>query len=157
MSVIFRLRDLLRPRSSDASGLPVTDRHLTVAVLLSLVAHVDGRVSAAETEGLRRLLGSRFGLTEAQTDLLLKQVEEIGSTMDSSTTLVSRILQDIAPEGLPGLLELAYQVAALDGVVHDFEDDFIWRTGRLLGLGDDALAAIKAGALGAPLQDQPHG
>jgi uncharacterized tellurite resistance protein B-like protein len=44
---------------------------------------------------------------------------------------------------------MAYRIAAADGAIHEFEDDLIWRTGRLLGFSDSDLAIIKAEALEA--------
>ena len=38
---------------------------------------------------------------------------------------------------------MAYRVAAVDGVVHEVEADLIWRIGRLLGLDDAMVSAIR--------------
>ena len=59
----------------------------------------------------------------------------------------SAILQDTEPEDRPRLLAMAYRVAAVDGFVHEFEDDLVWRIGRLLGFGEDDIAAIREDAL----------
>ncbi|MGO4571961.1 TerB family tellurite resistance protein [Microvirga sp. 2TAF3] len=64
--------------------------------------------------------------------------------------------QTIGPDERPRLLALAYRVAAIDGVVHEFEDDLIWRMGRLLGLSAETLAAIKGEALKNLMADQAH-
>ena len=45
---------------------------------------------------------------------------------------------------------MAYRVAAVDGFVHEFEDDLVWRIGRLLGLDEGAIAAIREDALPQP-------
>jgi uncharacterized tellurite resistance protein B-like protein len=146
MSVITRLRDFLHDAiATDDPAL--AGEPLTVAALLTLVAHADGRMLAVEAEGLRVLLASRFGLTRDQAGRLLEQAAEIEGTLDASTTLIDRILQDVGAEERPRLLALAYRIAAIDGAVHDFEDDLIWRTGRLLDLSEAELAAIKAEAL----------
>ena len=46
------------------------------------------------------------------------------------------------------LLSMAYRVASADGVVGEFEDDLIWRMGRLLRLGTDTIEQLRAEALG---------
>jgi uncharacterized tellurite resistance protein B-like protein len=156
MSVITRLRDLLH--DSLAPDDPAdTGEHLTVAALLILIARADGRTLKVEEEGLRVLLGSRFGLTREQAERLLDHASEIEGTLDPSTTLIDRIAQDVAFEDRPRLLALAYRIAAIDGAVHDFEDDLIWRTGRLLDLSDVEMAAIKADALRNILPGQARG
>ncbi|MBF9232917.1 tellurite resistance TerB family protein [Microvirga alba] len=142
MSLISCLTDLFhRPVSSGYN------EHLTVAALLTLVVHADGRVLQVEAEGLRSLLRSRFGLGEDEVEHLLAHAGEIEETLDPSTTLIDRILHDVRFKDRPALLKLAYRIAAIDGVVHDFEDDLIWRTGRLLGFSESDLTAIKAAAL----------
>jgi uncharacterized tellurite resistance protein B-like protein len=156
MSLISRLRDLFL-ESVGAHEPPENDEHLTVAALLTLVASADGRVLKVEEEGLRVLLSSRFGLTEEQAGRLLEHAREIEATMDPSTTLVDRIVHDVGFEERPRLLALAYRVAAIDGKVHEFEDDLIWRTGRLLDFSESDLAAIKADALRNIAPDQAGG
>jgi uncharacterized tellurite resistance protein B-like protein len=143
MSVISALRDLLRP----AAHSPEHEEHLTVASLLILVAHADGRVLQVETEGLRVLLGARFGLSSADADRVLQDAAEIEAAIDPSTTLIDRIVHDVPFEERSPLLALAYRIAAIDGVVHEFEDDLIWRTGRLLGFSDRDIADLKAAAI----------
>jgi uncharacterized tellurite resistance protein B-like protein len=161
MSVITRLRDFFHesifPESIAIEGPPETEEHLTVAALLILVAQADGRLLGVEEEGLRVLLGSRFGLSREQAERLLRHAGEIEDARDASTTLVDRILHDLSVEERPRLLALAYRIAAIDGAIHEFEDDLIWRTGRLLNLSDGELAAIKADALKNLLPDQARG
>ena len=142
MSLLFDLREFFQqPDSAEP------DNHLTVAALLVLVAHADGRVLKAEEDGMRVLLRERFGLTEGQTGRLLERAGQVGADLDPATDLVDRITQDIPEQERPRLLDLAYRVAVSDGVVHEFEDDLIWRTGRRMGLSERDVAAIKAEVL----------
>jgi uncharacterized tellurite resistance protein B-like protein len=106
---------------------------------------------------LRVLLGSRFGLTREGAERLLAHAAEIEGTLDPSTTLVDRLLQDVSVEDRPRLLALAYRIAAIDGTVHEFEDDLIWRTGRLLDLSEGEIAALRAEALKNLVQDRTRG
>jgi uncharacterized tellurite resistance protein B-like protein len=156
MSVITRLRDLLHD-TLGTDDPAETGEHLSVAALLSLVARADGRMLKVEEEGLRVLLGSRFGLTREGAERLLAHAAEIEGTLDPSTTLVDRLLQDVSVEDRPRLLALAYRIAAIDGMVHEFEDDLIWRTGRLLDLSEGEIAALRAEALKNLVQDRTRG
>ncbi|HST94781.1 MAG TPA: TerB family tellurite resistance protein [Microvirga sp.] len=156
MSVITRLRDLLHD-TLGTDDPAETGEHLSVAALLSLVARADGRMLKVEEEGLRVLLGSRFGLTREGAERLLAHAAEIEGTLDPSTTLVDRLLQDVSVEDRPRLLVLAYRIAAIDGTVHEFEDDLIWRTGRLLDLSEGEIAALRAEALKNLVQDRTRG
>jgi uncharacterized tellurite resistance protein B-like protein len=156
MSVISRLREFFHdPLPADDSA--ETDESLTVAALLILIARADGRTLKVEEEGLRVLLGSRFGLTREQAERLLQHAAEIEETLEPSTSLIDRITHDVPFEDRPRLLALAYRIAAIDGMVHEFEDDLIWRTGRLLDLPEAEIAAIKEEALRNLVPDPARG
>lgn len=150
MSFLSDLRDLLRqPDHAEP------DDRLTAAALLVLVAHADGRVLKAEQNGMRVLLRENFGLSDEQSSRLLEQAGRIGSDLDPATDLIDRIVQDIPDAERPRLLALAYRVAVSDGVVHEFEDGLIWRTGRRLGLSENEVATIKAGAMAEHALSEP--
>jgi len=156
MSLISRLSEFFHP-SAGPHDLPDNTEHLTVAALLTLIARADGRMLETEADGVHALLGTRFGLTREQARGLLARLDAMEAALDPSTTLVDRILHDIRFEERPRLLALAYRIAAIDGAVHEFEDDLIWRTGRLLGLSESELAAIKAEAASSFERGRAHG
>ena len=145
MSLLSRFRALLRDAFADAA--PAEEGELTVAALLVLVARIDGKVLDVEETGLRRLLRSRFGGSEEEVAQLLDAVGRMAAGADEVASLADRILHDVRPEERPHLLALAYRMAAIDGIVHEFEQDLIWRVGRLLGLSDDAVASAREHAL----------
>jgi uncharacterized tellurite resistance protein B-like protein len=170
MSIISRLRDILQDFTlqdltlPDLTGAGATDRdgeaRLTVAALLVLVARVDGRVLDVETEGLRMLLRSRCGLSEDEAKRALDQVDDTDADVDRAASFANRIMQEVGPADRPKLLELlamAYRLATIDGHLHDFEDDLIWRIGRLLGLSDDEVARTRAEALANAAAETGHG
>ena len=146
MSLLSRLRDAFDELTLPPGGA-VDDTRLTVAALLILVARVDGTVLPVEEEGLRALLRSRFAIDDEEAADLLAEADEIERDVDEAKALVARIVHDIEPEELPRLLALAYRVAGIDGFLHEFEDDLLWRIGRLLGLSDAAVTAVREGAL----------
>lgn len=146
MSVISRLRDLLEPLLGAEQPLPEPDARLTVAALLVLVARADGRVLEVEETGLHTLLRSRFSLSGEQVRGILEQADAMAG-FDQAVTLSERILQEIGPDERPEVMALAYRIAALDGFLHEFEEDLLWRIGRLLGFSDAEAATIRDGAL----------
>jgi uncharacterized tellurite resistance protein B-like protein len=146
MSVISRLRELFAPHLGLEAPTPEADARLTVAALLVLVARADGRMLDVEQTGLRTLLRSRFSLTDEQVSGLLGEVDAVAD-FDQAVTLSERILVEIDPDDRPEVMALAYRIAALDGFLHEFEEDLLWRIGRLLGFPDAEVAAIRDGAL----------
>jgi uncharacterized tellurite resistance protein B-like protein len=149
MSVISRLRDLiddvLGPK--DAALTPDAHLTLTVAALLVLVARADGQVLAVEETGLHTMLRSRFDLSEEQVARVLDHADGIASDIDPAATLAERILQELSPTERPPVMAMAYRIAALDGYLHEFEEDLLWRIGHLLGLSDSEIAAMREKAL----------
>jgi uncharacterized tellurite resistance protein B-like protein len=148
LSLIARLRDLVDQGADPDPALPDRQAALTVAALLSLVARADGRLEDAEEDDLQTVLRSWFGLSHRAAARLLDRAGRIDDGPDPVPMLAERIVHVIAPEERPRLLALAYHIAASDGEVHDFEDDLVWRVGRLLGLSDEAVAAVRDSTLG---------
>lgn len=146
MSLMSRLRGLVQDVIGPEGG-PDDEARLTVAALLVLVARADGRVLEVEEAGLQALLRSRFDLSLSQVESVLEHGGAISGEDDPAATLAERILHDIAPPERPRLLAMAYRIAALDGYVHELEEDLVWRIGRLLGFTDEEIAATREDAL----------
>jgi hypothetical protein len=51
---------------------------------------------------------------------------------------------------------LAYRIAAVDGVVHDFEEDLIWRLGARLGLAEGEIASARERAVEHLIPGKAH-
>lgn len=147
MSLISRLRDAIRQIVDPDEASPDHDERMTVATLLVLVARVDGRILPVEQAGLRAVLRSRFSISDESAARVLAAVDEVAHDVDEASALADRILHDTAPETRPQLLAMAYRVAAVDGFVHEFEDNLIWRIGHLLGLDDARIGEIREEAL----------
>jgi uncharacterized tellurite resistance protein B-like protein len=52
---------------------------------------------------------------------------------------------------------MAYRIAALDGYLHEFEEDLLWRIGRLLGLSDSEVVALREKALQSLAPERARG
>jgi uncharacterized tellurite resistance protein B-like protein len=156
MSLLSRFHDLFDDLFGPADQGPDQDR-LTVAALLLLVSRVDGRVLKVEEDGLRVLLQARFGLGPADVDRLIRHVDSLAADADSVTSIGERILHDVAADQRREVLALAFRMAAVDGLVHEFEEDLIWRIGRLLGETDGAIAAVREQALMNLMPRRTHG
>ncbi|MBM6593701.1 tellurite resistance TerB family protein [Microvirga pudoricolor] len=147
MSLMANLRELFHDALGLAETAPDHEERLTVAALLLLVAHADGRMLKVEERSLPVLLRSYFGVDEDVAARLLDQAADLSAGTDPAISLADRISHDVPAAERPRLLALAYRVAVVDGQVHEFEDDLIWRIGRLLGLDDTAIAAIRTNAI----------
>lgn len=147
MTLMARLSALLGKSAGPEQELPDREAQLTAAALLALVARIDGRLVEVEEEGLRTLLGARFGLSPDEAARLIDRAAAPDAELDPASAMAERIAHDLPAAERPELLALAYRIAAADGQVHEFEDDLLWRLGHLLGLAEERIAAIRDDAL----------
>jgi uncharacterized tellurite resistance protein B-like protein len=150
MALLTRLSELFHGIVDPDRDAPESEAHLTVAALLVLVARIDGRLLPTEDDGLKAMVGDRFGLSKEATARLIERAAALDADLDPASAMAERIVHDFAPAQRSELLAMAYRIAAADGQVHEFEDDLLWRVGRLLGLPEDAIAGIRDGALRGP-------
>jgi uncharacterized tellurite resistance protein B-like protein len=141
MFLLSRLRAFLETGPEAAPDQP---RAVATAALLVLVARADGLLKPAEADTLRALLRSRFALSEPAAARMLERAEAGDA---DAADLVEAIARDLDAAERGDLLALAYRVAGADGAMEEFEEDFVWRIGHLLGLSDGAIEAVRRAAL----------
>ena len=131
----------------DALAAVETDERLAAAALLVHVARADGLLAEAERDRVLDLLRSRFGLTLEQGGRLFDRADEVDLATDDVASLIEMMGHDVDPGELRRLLAMAYAVGSADGRLHEFEDDLIWRIGRLFGFDDAEIAAVRTEAV----------
>ena len=139
MSLLSRLRAFLE--SMTGNDRPEV---VATAALLVLVARSDGVLKEREEDEIRALLRTRFDLSDGTAAAVLDAAENSGAEV---ADLVEEIARDLDADGRRALLAMAYRIAGADGAVQEFEDDFIWRIGHLLGLTDREIEAARQNAL----------
>jgi uncharacterized tellurite resistance protein B-like protein len=145
MSLISRLLAAIAP-AAPARGSPALDEgRLAATALLVHIARVDGAMSASERQRLEDLFVTRLGLDRDDALALLARGEDRSAGRPDIADLVEEAARSAGEEERRNLLAMAYAVARADGTVAEFEDDLIWRLGRLLGFDDAAITAVKAG------------
>lgn len=155
MSLIARLVAF----AADALGLApgpggtAEDDDLAVVALLVHVARVDGSIGHAERFQLLRFLEGRFGVVGEEAERLIARASALDDEARDLADLVERVGRGLPEDERRRLLALAYRIAAADGVVREFEDDLVWRLGRLLGFDDAAIVAVRDEA--APHRTRP--
>jgi len=116
---------------------------VATAALLVLVARSDGVLKEPEEEEIRSLLRTRFDLSDGTAAAALDAAEDSGAEV---ADLVEEIARGLDADGRRALLAMAYRIASADGAVQEFEEDFIWRIGHLLGLSDREIEAARQNA-----------
>lgn len=155
MSLVARLIDLVSAQvrgadqvrmSDDEQGSGAAEERLAMAALLVHVARADGEIQAAERDQLMRVLGSRFGLGEGAARRLLERAGDLDRAVDDVADLIDMMGHSLDDASKRDLLAAAYRVAAADGPLLEFEDDLLWRLGRLFGFASETIDAIRDGA-----------
>jgi uncharacterized tellurite resistance protein B-like protein len=149
MSLASRLIASLSASLGGSGRSEPPDERLASAALLVHVARVDGALAPAERERLTGLFQDRFGLDRGSAEGFVARATALDDETRDIAGLVDMIGRDADEAERRRLLAMAYGVATADGRLHEFEDDLVWRVGRLLGFDDAAIGAQREHALRA--------
>jgi len=132
--------DILKKFVSDlsASEEPETFIHdkmqLAEAVLMYHVIAVDGVIHDEERERMAEILSSQFDLTEEEVANLAieaKTAEQEAIDLYKFTSVLKRALSE---EERIKIIEHLWEMVFADGVVHELEDNVVWRIAELLAV-----------------------
>jgi len=79
-------------------------------------------------------LQRHFELTDEQTDFLLKAAHKREMEAVDLYAFTSVLKRKLDQEGCMHIVEMMWEMVYADGVVHEFEDNTVWRTAELLGI-----------------------
>jgi uncharacterized tellurite resistance protein B-like protein len=110
------------------------DYRLAAVALLIHVANVDGKTDLAERRKLQAIIEQRFGLdatAAAELTAIAEQSDREAVDFYQFTSVLKRVLDD---EGRQKVVAMLWEIAFADGVIHEFEENTIWRIAELLGV-----------------------
>ena len=132
LSAFFRrLEDKpdIPPSGSDEMALAATALMVETAVM-------DETFDETERATITRLIGARFALDPAAARALVEEAEQ---AVDASIQLfgfTKSINDHFNPEQRVELIEMLWEVAYADGIVHDFEENLLRRIAGLIYVTD---------------------
>lgn len=137
--MVSRIKTLFNNLKSDPPAQKAgafADKDVAAAALLVEAACMDGNLDSREKETISTLLIERFHLSG----------EEAGELFDAALTAqkdashlmrFTRTVKDHYSEGERiDLIEMMWQVAFADGIIHDFEENLIRRVAGLIYVSD---------------------
>jgi uncharacterized tellurite resistance protein B-like protein len=134
-----RLKALIdRAEAQDAPARGDGELRLATAVLLVEAATLDGEFGGAEEAVIRTILASHFTMTPDEIDELLQDAR---AAHDESAGLVrhTRVIKDhFSEDERVSMMEMLWEVAYADGVLHDYEANLLRRISGLLYVPDRA-------------------
>lgn len=110
------------------------DHRLAAAALLVHVISVDGYIEDSEKAKLRAVLQRSFELSNQETDALLKEAQRRDMEAVDLYGFTSVLKRKLDEDGRLRIVEMMWEIVFADGVVHEFEENTVWRTAELLGI-----------------------
>ncbi len=115
-------------------GFAADDHRLAAAALLVHVISVDGSIDESEKIKMRSVLQRHFELTDQETQKLLDEARKRNLEAVDLYGFTSVLKRKLDQEGRMRIVEMMWEMVFADGIVHEFEDNTVWRTAELLGV-----------------------
>ena len=106
------------------------------AVLLIETAVMDGEFDVDERATIGRLLMERFGISENGVDALMVETEQAVADSVELFSFTRVLRSDYDHADRVKMIEMMWEVAYADGVIHDYEANLIRRATGLLHVSD---------------------
>lgn len=140
--------DAMRQPTAIATEAPSAEpARLACAALLARAAQLDGQLDQNEEAAMLRLMVDRFSIDETAARVVL---DEATDDLDTSNDIYryTKVLRDSFDEAERiDLMEMLWEVAYCDGVLHDFEAQLMRRLAGLLFVDDRDSGAARKRAL----------
>jgi len=128
------LADQFSGAEGPALSLREEELRLAAAALLVHASAIDGHVDPAERRKLKTLLQARFDLDGHAVRQLLDEAGEREAESVDLYRFTSVLCRELDQEGRKRVVEMLWEVAMADGIVHEFEANLVWRVAELLGV-----------------------
>lgn len=150
-------RDFLKSLGGDgpSGGGGFDDPRVAAAALLFHVGEADGAVTEAELATLRASLAVEFGLDERETSEVLDRGREADQDAVDLYRFTTVLRAGLDEAQRIRLVELLWDMTYADGVVHELEDNTIWRIADLLGVSSRDRMLMKRRAAARSGQAEP--
>ncbi len=125
------INNLADPQPEDTL-LPQEDYKLAAAALLVHATLVDGNADNSEKLKLRQLLRDHFDLSEQDVGAFIKLAEQEEQNAVDLYGFTRRLTRQLDPEGRLEIVEMLWEIAFSDGVLHEYETHLIWRVAELM-------------------------
>lgn len=121
--------------AAETAGQAVDESRLAQAALLFHVIAADGIVSDDENARLNTILTQRFGLSAEDTTMLTQEAQRADNEAVDLFAFTRVLKRELAPEAKLSIVRDLWEMVYADGVVHEFEDNIVWRVAELLDVG----------------------
>ncbi len=138
------------------SANPLGDRNLAAAALLVEAALLDGTFAEKERATIKAILVRNFSLAADEAAELVSQAEKAQSQANHLVHFTRTLKDAYGPDERAAILEMLWEVAYADGVLHHYEANLLRRISGLLYVSDrEAGAARKRVLARLGIEDLP--
>lgn len=116
---------------------------LASAALLVEAGCMDGFLDADETAAIRALLIGQFDLNGADADALVEAGRDAVSRSSELYGFTKTIKDGLDHDGRVRMIEMLWEVAYADGILHDYESNLVRRVAGLLYVPDRESGAAR--------------
>ncbi len=145
--MIERLKSLLAARATTPGAkrqqLSHDELQLAAAVLLCRAARMDDDFAASEREAIHTLMRGRFGLSAEDADALIDAADGQAADAVELSGYVRLVKNGFSHEERVQLVEMMWEVAYADGVLHDYEAHLLRRIAGLIYVSDQERGAAR--------------
>ena len=132
------------PASAEEVNTPDVDPlKLAEAALMYHVIAVDGVITEDEKQRIHDVLSQHFGLEESETNQMLIEARNAENEAIDLYTFTSKLKNSFPEEDRVSIIENLWEMVFADGVVHELEDNVVWRVAELLGVDTRERMAMK--------------
>ena len=113
-------------------------KELAACALMVEAAAQDGVIDAKEEAAIRGIAGRSFGLKAEEIDLLVAEATKAQDEANHLIRFTRTIKDEFDEDERIELIELLWEVAYADGILHDYEANLLRRVGGLIYVSDRA-------------------
>ncbi|WP_026380279.1 tellurite resistance TerB family protein [Afifella pfennigii] len=155
--MLQRLRQLLNSVGSDDDTPTFTDddKRLAFAALMVHCVAVDGVAGAGELAKVRAILKAEYGLSGAALEELIEEAKRVDAEAIDLYRFTSVLKRQMSIEERIRAVERLWEIVYVDGEVHEFEDNLVWRVAELLGVDRNVRIALKHAVAERRIAEEP--
>lgn len=127
----------------ESRQLNADDPRVAATALMLHVVDADGERADEEKQRLRELLAETYDIGGADLSALVaagEKAEREAIDLYAFTSVIKRRLNEASRVEF---IELMWEMVYADGVVHELEDNIVWRVAELIGVGQHDRIAMR--------------
>ncbi len=133
--MLNRLKKMIDSFADSGQGkasMPADDHKLAAASLLVHATLVDGELASVEQIKLQELLEKNYELSPADALELISLAKEEDSKAIDLYGFTRRLTRTLEPDERLQIIEMLWEIAYADGILHEYEQNLIWRVAELM-------------------------